>query len=215
VGLVRDVRDQIVGHLAGECLAGARERGEVRRRAAADQQTGRLGGVADPVLEPLDHLELEPAGPGRLHPGAGEDVARAGDEVAERARPRAGEGNEGEEARVVAAARERQDVLLEAAEDLFEVLRLVGRGAVQPPLHLVGARSAERRDRVIGEPVDEHVDGAVAELPHRLGIETQRVVVQGTPSSADAGRILADLLMNAKASRPLVAIAAETRKASP
>ena len=116
---------------------------------------------------------------------------------------------------MVAAACEGQDVLLEPTEDLVEVLRLLGRGAVQPLLHLVGARSTERRDRVIGEPVDQHVDGAVAELLHRLGIETQRVVVQEAPSSTDAGRILADLLMNAKASKPLVAIAAETRKASP
>ena len=130
--------------------------------------------------------------------------------------PGARERDEGEEARVVAAACERQDVLARAGEDLLEVLRLVGRGAAQPLLPSrrgVARRSGGSESSV--EPVDEHVDGAVAELPHRLGIETQRVVVQEAPSSTDAGRILADLLMNAKASRPLEAIAAETRKASP
>ena len=51
-----------------------------------------LARVADPLLEPAEHLELDLARPGRLHPGAGVDVARAGDQVAERARPGAAEG---------------------------------------------------------------------------------------------------------------------------
>ena len=133
----------------------------------------------DPVAEPLEHLELELRRPGGLHPRAGVDVARARDEVAERAGPRAGERDEREEGRVLAAARERENVLAELAQQLVERLRLRGRRARDPRAHLRGSRAPQRRRRLVQQPVDEHVDGPVAELAHRLGVERKPIPLHG------------------------------------
>ena len=84
VRLVGDVEDEVVAHRAGQRLARARERGHVRARAAAQQDPGRARRVADPRLEPVEHLQLELARARGLHPTAGVDVERAGEEVAER-----------------------------------------------------------------------------------------------------------------------------------
>ena len=124
VRLVGDVEDEVVAHRPGERLARARERGHVRGRAAADERARRLRRVADPLLEPAEHLELDLARPGRLHPRADVEVAGARDQVAERARPGAGERDEAEEGRVAVAAREREDVAVEPGEDLVEGLGL-------------------------------------------------------------------------------------------
>ena len=129
--LIGDVDDQVVGHRADLRLARARERREVRRRAAADEEPGRLLRVVQPVLEPADHLELDLARPRGLHPRARVDVRGAGDQVAERPRPGAGERDVREEPGVVALAHEREHVLVEPAEDLVPVLRLLGRGPAQ------------------------------------------------------------------------------------
>ena len=85
---------------------------------------------------------------------------------------------------MVAAAHERQHVLAEAAQDLVEVLGLVGRRAAEPRGHLVRVRAPQRRNRRIAQPLDEHVDRAVAELPHRLRVEPEWIFCQDTPSSA-------------------------------
>ena len=176
--LVGDVRDDAVRHPADERLACARERCHVRRRAAADEDPSRRLGIAEPVGEPAQHLELDLARAGRLHPGARVDVRRARDQVAERAGPGAAAGDEGEEARVLHAAREGEDVLGEAPQDLVERLRGIRRRAAQPRPHLRGRCPPERRRVGVLQPVDEQVDGAVAELPHRLAADPQRILVQ-------------------------------------
>ena len=124
VRLVGDVGDEPVVHRADARLARAGERGHVRGRAAAERASRRALGQADPAAEPVEHLELELRRAGRLHPRPRVDVARARDEVAERAGPRARERDEREEGGVLAAAREREDVLAEAAQELVERLRL-------------------------------------------------------------------------------------------
>ena len=145
------------------------ERGHVRRRAAVQQRPAGGPGQAEPAAEPVEHLKLELRRPGRLHPRPRVDVAGARDEVAEGAGPRPRERDEREEAGMLAAARERQDVLVEPAQQLVERLRLRGRRARAPRAHLRGRRAPERRRRIVEQPVDEHVDGAVAERAHRLG----------------------------------------------
>ena len=61
VPLVGDVGDRAGGHRAEQRLARAGERRHVRRGAAAHEHAGRLLGVADPLLEPGEHDELEAA----------------------------------------------------------------------------------------------------------------------------------------------------------
>ena len=110
VRLIGDVDHEVVAHRADQGLARAGERGQVRGRPAGDERPRRLGRVADPVLEPPEDLQLQLGRAGRLHPGARVDVARAGDEVSERSRPRPGRRHEREVARVAGTARVREDV---------------------------------------------------------------------------------------------------------
>jgi hypothetical protein len=175
VGLVGEVGDHLVGHGPEQRLPGAGERGQVGRRAAADQHPGRLLGVADPLLEPAQHHQLQLAGTGGLDPGAGLDVAGAGDQVAEHARPGPGAGNVGEEAGVVVQAEERQDVAAELLEDALETLGAFRRRLVQPAGQL--GRRAPAQHRLLaqpGEPVHQQVDGPVSELSHGLGVDLER-----------------------------------------
>src|SRR5439155_21842227 len=99
--------DDVVAHRADARLTCAGERSQVRNRAAADERAARSRRIADPLLEPVENLELELGRSGRLLPGARIDVARTRNEVAERAGPRSGERHVGEEARMSGAARER------------------------------------------------------------------------------------------------------------
>ena len=168
--LVGDVEHEVVPHRAGAALARASQGGQVPGRAAADERAGCVGRKPDPVLEPAEHLELDLARAGRLHPRARVEVAGTGDQVTEGAGPGSGEGDEAEEARVAVAAGEREDVAVEAGEDLVERLRLVGWGAVEPVAHLCRRGAADRRLGTM-QPIDQQVDRAVANLAHRLGIE--------------------------------------------
>ena len=180
VRLVGDVEDEVVPHRPGQRLACARDRGHVPHRAAAHQRAGRLGGVADPLLEPPQHLELDLAWAGRLHPGARVEVAGTCDQVAERTRPGRAERNEAEETRVAVTAREREHVALEAFEDRLERLRLLRRRAGQALPHL-GRRGASDRRRLAFEPLDEQVDGAIAKLPPRLLVQRERISLRRNP----------------------------------
>ena len=110
MGLVGGVDHEVVAHRADHVLAGAGERREVRRGAAGDERAGGGVRIAHPVLEPAEELELELGRARRLLPRAAVDVARARDEVAERARPGPGERHVREEARVRRPAREREHV---------------------------------------------------------------------------------------------------------
>ena len=149
--------------------------------------------VAEPVLEPVEHGQLDLARAGRLHPAADVHVQRAGDEVAERARERLAGGDEGEVARMVGAAHERQHV---GGEPLQRVGPRRGRRRLgEPRAHLLRRGPAQRRDRRVGEPVGEQVDDAVAERPHLFGRHAKRVRhranlpvrASGYPPSGDGG----------------------------
>ena len=175
--LVRDVEHEVAAHRAGLRLARAGEGGHVRGRAAARQRSSRLCRVADPVLEPAEHLELDLARAGRLHPGTRVDVAGARDQVGERAGPGSGAGNEAEEARVVDAAAERKHVAPEALDDLRERFRAVRGRAGKPLAHLTRGRAPQRR-RGGRRALDEQVDHAVAQLAHRFRVELERVVLR-------------------------------------
>jgi hypothetical protein len=84
---------------------------------------------------------------------------------------------------VLTAARVGEDVGPQLLEDLLERLPLRGGGAADAGLHLLRRRP---RDRPVGtgvrQSVDEPVDGEVAELPHRLGIEAQPILEHGMPA---------------------------------
>ena len=127
VRLIGDVDHEVVAHRADQGLARAGERGQVRGRPAGDERPCGLGRVADPVLEPAEDLQLQLRRAGRLHPGARVDVARAGDEVSERSRPRAGRRHEREVAGVAGTARVREDVTEEPLEHSFERLSFLRR----------------------------------------------------------------------------------------
>jgi hypothetical protein len=158
--LVGQVGDHLIGHGPEQRLAGAGKRGQVGRRAAADQHTGRLLRVADPLLEPAEHHQLHLAGTSRLDPGAGLDVAGAGDKVSQDPRPGRDAGDVGEVAGVIVAAHERQDIAAELVEDALEALGAFRRGPTQPAGQL--RRRLPTHHRLITEPyqpVDEHVHG--------------------------------------------------------
>jgi hypothetical protein len=120
VRLVGHVHDGSIVHRADARLAGACERGQVRRRAAGDQHSRRALGIPHPSTKPVDDDELERARPRRAEPPARVDVEGARDEVAERAGPRSLAGDEGEVAGVADACDVREDVSLEVGEDLVE-----------------------------------------------------------------------------------------------
>ena len=75
VRLVGCVDDEVVAHRADERFARTGERGEVRRRAAADERAAGVRRIADPLLEPAEHLELELRRTCGFLPRAGVDVA--------------------------------------------------------------------------------------------------------------------------------------------
>jgi hypothetical protein len=116
VRLVRDVDHQALVHRPGEDLPGAGDRGEVRRRAARHEDAPGVWRVADPPGEPAQDGQLELTGAGGLAPRPGVDVHRAGDQVAERGRPRAGTRDVAEEAWVIEVPDVGQDVALESVE---------------------------------------------------------------------------------------------------
>ena len=74
---------------------------------------------------------------------------------------------------------EREHVLPEPAQHLVERLRRGRRRPRDSRAHLFRRRPPQRRDRGVGQPVDEHVDGSVAECPHRLGIEREPIPLHG------------------------------------
>ena len=81
---------------------------------------------------------------------------------------------------MVAAARVREHVARQPAEDLVERRGRVGRGLAQAGVHLLTRRRLH--GRLLGqarEALDEEVDGAVAELAHRVGVDGERVLVVG------------------------------------
>ena len=80
---------------------------------------------------------------------------------------------------MLAAAGERQHVVPEPPQELVERHRLGGRRARDARLHLRRRRPPERRHGVVQQALDEHVDGAVAELAHRLGVQRKPVPLHG------------------------------------
>ena len=182
VRLVGDVGHGVAGEPADHPLACARECRQVRGGAAAHEQAARALGEAEPRGEPVQHLELDLARAGRLHPRAGVEVGGARDEVAERAGPGAAPGDEREERGVVDAARERQHVARETLEDRVHRLGPVRRRAREALAHLGAGGAPKWRRLGVVEPVDEQVDGAVAQLPHRLPVDPERIRAHGWPN---------------------------------
>ena len=76
---------------------------------------------------------------------------------------------------MVAPARERQNVLVEATEELLERLWVVGRRTRQARPHLRRTRPADRRRRGIEEPLHEEVDRPVPQLSHCLAVERKPI----------------------------------------
>ena len=68
----------------------------------------------------------------------------------------------------------RKNVSLEVVEELVETGRRLGRRQHQPLAKLVRRRRAHDRAGRLNQAVDEHVDGAVAQLAHRLRVEGER-----------------------------------------
>ena len=134
--------------------------------------------VADPLPEPVDHDQLERARARRTEPPAGVDVERARDQVAERPRPRPLTGDERQVAGMADPGDVRQDVPLEPRQDLVEGNRFLGRRDRDPLVQLLRSRRAHDRTGRPGHAVDQHVDRAVAEPPHRLGVQRQRRAVR-------------------------------------
>ena len=192
VRLVRCVDDEVVAHRADERLARARERRQVGGRAAADERAGGVCRVADPLLEPVEDLELELRRPRRLLPRARVDVARARDEVAERARPRAGERHVREERGCAARLVKGRTSSRSVRERLVERRRGAARaGRAAPPSRPASPPRAAAP--VVAQPVDERVDRAVAERAHLLAVERKRIpgVLDGgsMPRTASAHRL--------------------------
>ena len=175
VRLVGQVRDEVVGHRADERLPCAREGRHVGGRAPADEDPRGGRRVADPLLEPVEHLELDLRRPCGLEPRGRVDVRCARDEVAQRARPRATVGDEREEPGMIATGAIREDVAFEAGENLGERRRAFRRRAAEQIAHLARCRPTERRRLGIRQVPDEHVDRAVAGFTHLVGGQLQLV----------------------------------------
>ena len=150
-----------------------------------------VAGIADPLLEPAENLELELGRAGRLLPRADVDVARARDEIPERARPCPGERHVREEARVAGAAGEREDVAEERRQRVVERDARLGRGCPEPRGHLGGSGAPQRRCAVVTQPVDEGVDRAIAERAHLLRVERERLGMRPLVDPANLARLTA------------------------
>ena len=168
MGLVRHVCDNAVRTRSHQRLSRARERSDVRRRPSTDQNPGRIRGVPDPALEPVQYHQLELARARSRHPRANVDVKRCGDEITQGTGEGARGGNEREIARMGESAHRREDVALQLAKQLIPLSRFLGRGHHQPTPQVFANAPSHRRDRRISELIDEQVDGPVADLPHRF-----------------------------------------------
>ena len=182
--LLGHVDHEVVRHGSDECLAGARQRGQVGGGPTGDEDARGLARVADPLGEPAEDRGLEVAGPGGLHPVADVDVVGAGDQVAERPEPGPFPRNVGEVAGVVDAAPEGQHVPAELVEDRLETGPRAWQVAGHPGRHPVRIHLLQHRLLVPSAgAVHEPVDGLVPEPAHGLRVDGERVVVHGAHSS--------------------------------
>ena len=145
VRLIAGVHHDPRRHRADERLPGAGDRGEVRGRSAGHQDARRRVRVPHPVAEPVQDRQLEGARSGGFAPRAGIDHGRGRDQVTEGGGPGAGTGDVAEEARMVEMADERQDVLVQDAEQLAEVLWAARRSCGQALAHRIERVGLEHR----------------------------------------------------------------------
>src|SRR5262249_16464851 len=130
-----------------------RERGDVRRRATADENPRGFGWIPDPLLEPVQNHELELAWTGGRHPRADVDVQRARDQITERARERTRRRDECEVARMREPAHRSQNVVRGLLQELRPIAWLGGRWPPEPLPERAGVAAAHRRNRAIGQLV--------------------------------------------------------------
>ena len=174
MGLIGEVDHGAGGTVLEPDVAGDGQCGEVGHGTAAHKQTaGRFRQTAK-IAEPVDHHQLEFGGGRTFQPASGEHVEARGQRVGHGGDEVSGAGNEGEEARVIEAAKMRKDVARQPVEHGERVRALLGgrfpqsgleRGALS---HAVGGLIPKRV-----EPREQHVHHAVAEFPHLIRAQLQ------------------------------------------
>ncbi len=174
VRLVGHVQHCARVHLPHQRLAGAGERRQVRGRPTRDQCAARLGRIADPLPEPVEHGQLQRGRAGGAQPPAGIDVERARDQISQRPRPGALAGDVGEVAGMGETGDVGQHIALEVVQDLVEPRGPLGRRHRQAPVQLAGRLGVHHRARRPRDAIHQHVDRAISQLPHDVGIECER-----------------------------------------
>src|SRR5205807_7103208 len=91
-------------------VAGNDQGGEVRVRPAAGEQTGRLLRIAEELLEPIEHDDLDLGGAGGFLPHAGEQVGPRCQAIAEDRRRRWRARDKRQKARMAGAIRMAEDL---------------------------------------------------------------------------------------------------------
>jgi hypothetical protein len=71
----------------------------------------------------------------------------------------------------------REHISLQRGQELVERRGLLGRHSRETRVQLGRVGRVDNRSGWAGDALDEHVDGAVAELSHRLDVERERRVV--------------------------------------
>ena len=183
-----------IGHTLAERGAGGGERGEVGERAAAHQHPLGAGRHAHQLPQPLDHHQLDRGRPGAAAPGGADRVVAGAEPLAqhggERGRPR----HPGEKARMVA--------MLHVGEGTHQhvhggvgITRPFRQRAAQSRLEVGGRAGQDRRAlRLLLEMVEHQVDHPVAQPPHLLELEPQRVGRVGRGSLGPPGQPTSNLI---------------------
>ena len=94
---------------------------------AAGEQPARLRWVAEKLLEPIEHQQLDLGRPGRFQPDATEEVARCAQPIRKDRHEGGCSRNERGEARMVGAKGERRHLRLEFVQNPRKVLALLRR----------------------------------------------------------------------------------------
>src|SRR2546421_3614905 len=126
MGLVRKINRGILNPVAEFHGARGMERGQVRRRPAADKKSaGRLGKTAE-AAEPIDHGQFD-GGCGRsTEPGSIENVKPGSERIRHGADKISGTGNESEKAGMIDMQIVRKNILFQPGQKLMRVAGCLG-----------------------------------------------------------------------------------------